>query len=337
MTAESPLAAHPVTRVADLSAADLDAVRHEAVFAAGDWAPIALTGAGAVECMQGLLTNDVVASGPQGFIYGAVLTAKGMIVTDLWTRRDGGTVMTFVPPDGRAPLLDVFSRSIPPRLARVEDRAGETVVFQLFGDHAFDAAEAAHFAVPDAGHALTGSWSGTACVAARPPAGGPFALLLTCAAAEGPAFGEALAGAGFTQVGSAGVEAARVLSGWPKLGAEIDARTLPQEVRFDEIDGLSYTKGCYTGQETVARLHFRGHTNRVLVGLEWSSEPDFTSSAVLRDGRVVGRVTSALRLADVERWIGLAIVRREVSSDSDVSAAGASAVTCLLPFLGLHG
>lgn len=337
MTTESTKLANAVIRVADLSAAKLDAVRHAAVFAAGEWATIVLTGPGAVDCMQGLLTNDVVAPGSHGFVYGAVLTTKGMVVTDLWTRRDGGTVTLFVPPDGRAPLLEMFSRFVPPRLARVEDRTGDTAVFQVFGEQALDAAASVGLVMPDVGHALAGTWSGIACIAARPPGHDPFTLLVTCAASDGPAFADALAGGGFARVEAAGVEAARILSGWPRLGAEIDERTLPQEVRFDEINGLSYTKGCYTGQETVARLHFRGHTNRTLTGLEWSGEPDFANPAVMLDAKVVGRVTSALRLADVERWIGLAVVRREVSGGSDVRAAGANATTCLLPFLGLHG
>ena len=88
------------------------------------------------------------------------------------------------------------------------------------------------------------------------------------------------------------MQAARILAGWPALGAEIDERTLPQEVRYDEIGGVSYTKGCYTGQETVARLHFRGHPNRELRGLWWrSDEPEPLnggSRSVLSGEREVG-------------------------------------------------
>ena len=103
-------------------------------------------------------------------------------------------------------------------------------------------------------------------------------------------------------------QAARILAGWPALGAEIDGRTLPQEVRYDEIGGVSYTKGCYTGQETVARLHFRGHPNRELRGLWWrSDEPEALnggSRSVLSGEREVGSVRS--RLVVDGRAIGLA-------------------------------
>src|SRR5207244_10772940 len=73
-------------------------------------------------------------------------------------------------------------------------------------------------------------------------------------------------------------------------------RTMPQEGRDDELGGVSYTKGCYTGQETVSRLHFRGHTNRYLRGLMFDAEPAATPApgwtAVTHLDRDVGRVTS---------------------------------------------
>ena len=94
-----------------------------------------------------------------------------------------------------------------------------------------------------------------------------MALLIGSQAAVEAAGRARSTGAGATGGTSEDREAARILAGWPRLGAEIEERTLPQEVRYDEIGGVSYTKGCYTGQETVARLHFRGHTNRELRGL----------------------------------------------------------------------
>src|SRR5204863_149594 len=93
----------------------------------------------------------------------------------------------------------------------------------------------------------------------------PRAVPRRCRPAPAPQ-GERLAGrlaaAGAVEAEPAMLELARILAGWPRLGAEVDDKTIPQEVRFDEIGGVSYTKGCYTGQETVARLHFRGHANR---------------------------------------------------------------------------
>src|SRR5438093_1374927 len=189
---------------------------------------VALTGPGAVPSFQGLLTNDVDLPGDGSFVYGALLTPKGMIVVDGWA------------------------------------------------------------------------------------AAGPAAL-----------------------------ELSRILAGWPRVGAEVDEKTIPQEARFDEIGGVSYTKGCYTGQETVARLHFRGHVNRQVRGLLFDPEPPAAPaegwSVVTHIDRDVGRVTSLAFVPDVGvagagRWIGLALVRREVPPGAVVRAAGRDARVVDLPF-----
>ena len=126
---------------------------------------------------------------------------------------------------------------------------------------------------------------------------------------------------------------AQVAPGWPRLGAEIEERTLPQEVRYDEIGGVSYTKGCYVGQETVARLHFRGHTNRDLRGVVWERAPDEPpASGELRlDGKVVGEVRSVLQLDG--RTVGLALVRREVDTGTLLEAEAGRARVVPLPFM----
>ena len=126
------------------------------------------------------------------------------------------------------------------------------------------------------------------------------------------------------------LHAARILAGWPALGAEIDERTLPQEVRYDEIGGVSYTKGCYTGQETVARLHFRGHTNRELRGLRWRG-PGRSRRPGRRCGGARRSARCAPRSAVDGRAIGLAIVRREVGPGDERRggrAAGEGGARC---------
>ena len=136
------------------------------------------------------------------------------------------------------------------------------------------------------------------------------------------------------------LELARIVAGWPGLVSEVDEKTLPQEVRLDELGGVSYTKGCYTGQETVSRLHFRGHPNRLLRGLEFDDEPQLAESqAVSRAERAVGRVSSVAWLPEggtltppPGRWIGLAVLRHEVEPGAVVRAGGADARVIALPF-----
>src|SRR3989442_155611 len=94
-----------------------------------------LTGPGAVTSLQGLLTNDIELPGEGSFVYGALLTPKGMIVVDGWAARLGATVGYTVPADvgGRDRALAIFTRSVPPRLARVTDRTADVVVYRLAG------------------------------------------------------------------------------------------------------------------------------------------------------------------------------------------------------------
>jgi folate-binding protein YgfZ len=305
-----------------------DAVLRGALVAAPDVTVLDVTGPGAVACLQGLLTSDVEAPGPGALVYGAVLTPKGMIVCDLWVERDRTSARLTVPRQGLETLLELFRRALPPRLARValSDRG----VLHLVGPRALAVAEAAGLAVPAEGRWGSAILGEATITVARPGAVAPFAAQLVVDRNQTPAVSGRLEAAGAAPGGPGDLELARVLAGWPRLGAEIDDRTLPQEVRYDEIGGVSYTKGCYTGQETVARVHFRGHPNRLLRGLAWSGEPDMGRSDVEQDGRPRGRVTSVAWLPP-GGFVGLGLLRREVE-DGPVLAAGAEARLVALPF-----
>jgi folate-binding protein YgfZ len=318
----------------------LGALRTGSLVARADAAVLALTGPGAVTSIQGLLTNDVEQPGDGAFVYGALLTPKGMIVVDGWAARLGTTVTLTVPAEGRELALAIFTRSVPPRIARVADRSAAVAVYRLAGPNALAAAEAAGLPIPSGpGRVLTAP-DGTTEIA-RATEGAPFTLQLTVPVAETEVLDARLAAAGAVVGDAATLELARILAGWPRLGAEVDDKTIPQEVRYDELGGVSYTKGCYTGQETVSRLHFRGHTNRYLRGLLFDADPPVTPAdgwtGVTHLDREVGRVTSLAwvpesGVAGAGRWIGLALIRREVSPGAMVRAAGRDARVVELPF-----
>ncbi len=311
---------------------DADAILDHALVAEADVAVLDVSGPGAVACLQGLLTCDLEKPGDGSFVYGGLLTPKGMLITDLWAARGPGGVTLRVPRAGATPMLDVLRRSLPPRLARVSDLSDEHVVLRLAGPAAPEVAQRAGLAVPGEGRVASAVSGGMLTVVAQPPPGGPFALEVLTPRPNAEAFRRRLADAG-ARVGSpTALHLARALAGWPGLGAEIDDRTLPQEVRFDELGGVSYTKGCYVGQETVARLHFRGHANRRLCGLVWEEPPDPVDPSVSQDDKPRGRVTSLLWVPTLERWLGLGIVRREVDLERPVLAGGQPATAVALPF-----
>jgi folate-binding protein YgfZ len=137
--------------------------------------------------------------------------------------------------------------------------------------------------------------------------------------------------AGAVPAGPAILDLVRVLQGWPRLGTEINEKTLPQEVRFDELEGVSYTKGCYTGQETVARVHFRGHANKRLVGLLFDEDPDATSNEITHEGEPMGRVTTIAWANDGLGYVGLGMLRSKIPVGKRVRAANAEAVVADFP------
>jgi tRNA-modifying protein YgfZ len=127
-----------------------------------------------------------------------------------------------------------------------------------------------------------------------------------------------------TQIDESELERLRILARTPRLGLELDDRVMPAEAGLEERS-ISFTKGCYPGQEPVARLHYRGHPNRGLrvLALDGAGLPRYDAELTL-DGKVVGRVTSAA--SDPERGVlALAYVRREVPADATLDLSGRAA------------
>jgi len=126
-------------------------------------------------------------------------------------------------------------------------------------------------------------------------------------------------------VGADELERLRIEAGTPRPGREIDDRVLPAEAGLEER-AISFTKGCYPGQEPVARLHHRGHVNRSLRVVAIDGDEPVAGDAELTAGdRAVGRVTSTAPV-DGGGLVGLAYVRREVADDAALRLADGRAV-----------
>ncbi|HEY7683501.1 MAG TPA: hypothetical protein VH879_12730 [Gemmatimonadales bacterium] len=317
-------------------ALDLNRLRHlrdGAVLVRLPASIIDVAGPGALKCLQGLLSNDLVAPGDGSMTFSALLTPKGMITADLWVLRlTSQRLLLIGDSSSLSATLAVFNRSLPARLAVATDRSGEWEILWLCGDLAIAALAAAGFTVPDGeSRVLRQGEPERQLLLARPHNNAHFRGMLIGPPSELDRAVEGLAQAGVTEGVPEDLEAARILAGWPRLGIEIRDKTLPQEVRYDDLRGISYTKGCYLGQETVARLHFRGHTNRELRGLIWQGVPALENDAVLgTEGQDLGTIGSLLVLPRVT--VGLALLRREVSPGDVVSTGGQYARVVPLPF-----
>jgi folate-binding protein YgfZ len=138
---------------------------------------------------------------------------------------------------------------------------------------------------------------------------------------------------GAVPVGEAAAEIVRVERGRPRYGAELDDSVIPQEAGLNER-AVSFVKGCYVGQETVARLHYRGRPNRHLRGLRLSQSGAVATGDELRLGeKVVGRLATVVD-SPAHGPIALALVRREAEPGATLAVAdgGVTAEVVALPF-----
>jgi folate-binding protein YgfZ len=282
-----------------------------------------LAGGGRVACLQGLVTCDVEKPGDDSHLFGALLNAKGMIVSPLWIFRLPDALIVETPEAAGPVIEEVLERSLPPRLCRHEVVTAETACVGLYGATAGRALAATTGMVesPAAGRVVHLTHAGAPVVAARVAARGLDGFECLVSAAEAPALAAALAAAGAASISPTLLEERRILAGFPRLGAEIDDKTLPQEVRLDELGAVSYTKGCYLGQETVARVHFRGHANRHLRGVALERVPGALPLELVDGGRRIGQLTSACWWEAGGCYAGLAVMRRDAAPGATVQLA----------------
>jgi len=285
-----------------------------------------LTGGGRLACLQGLVSCDIDKPGDGAHVFGALLTAKGMIVSPLWIVRLPDALILEVPGIAGPAVQEILERSLPPRLCRSEAVTAETASVGLYGAAAGTvlAAVLPMPELPAAGRAVVLDRAGSAVTAMRVVARGLDGFECLVAAGAAPAFAAALTAAGAARISPALLEERRILAGFPRLGAEIDDHTLPQEVRLDELGAVSYTKGCYLGQETVARVHFRGHVNRHLVGVALERVPGALPLELADGGRRLGQLTSACWWEAGGCYAALAVLRRDSAPGAPVQLADGS-------------
>jgi tRNA-modifying protein YgfZ len=308
---------------------------------------LALSGAGALEFLNGQVTNELSGLRPGEGRYAAFLTHKGKMLGDLRilaVGADGAPHAAAGPADSPAELLldtervalqalfDMIRRFKVGYEVELHKRTLERGLLSLIGPHATSVAGAE--ALADTEHANAAvQIDGMAALAVRTDVG----IDLLCAAADTDELTSALLARGATQVSDQAAECVRIEQGRPRFGIDLDDTVIPQEAGLNER-AVSFTKGCYVGQETVARLHYKGKPNRHLRGLRLSA-PAAPGDELVLGERSVGRLGSVAvspRLGP----IALALVRREAEPGSVVSVGtsspegehGASAKVLELPF-----
>ena len=280
---------------------------------------LALTGGEAREFLHGQVSNDIEALEPGQGCYAAFLTHKGKMLGDLRVLNLGDELFLDTERISLQELFNMIRRFKLGRDVELHKRTVERGLLSLVGPGAREAAGAD--ALGPAEHDNAAGEIGGVPVRLVATAAG---VDLICDAAHTGDLKAALAGV--PEVSEATAEVVRVESGRPRYGIDLDDSVIPQEAALNER-AVSFTKGCYVGQETVARLYYRGKPNRHLRGLRLS-EPAATGDVLRLGERDVGRLGSAV-VSPALGPIGLAIVRRH-AAPGDTVTVGESGVTATL-------
>jgi folate-binding protein YgfZ len=287
---------------------------------------ISLRGPDAAEYLQGQITNDVEAVEAGQGCYAALLDRKGHVEADMrMLRLEDGRIWLDTEAGALAGLLRHLRTYSIGREVEIEDVSEQWRISSLIGP---ESAAISGFDGLEPEHAQRfRQWDGIEVLAVATDLG----LDLITRAGEVDALRKLLGAAGAVEVSEAAAEIVRVESGRPRFGAEISTATMPAEAGIVER-AVDFDKGCYIGQEPVARLHYRGKPNRRLRGLRLGAAAEPGDPLWLGE-REVGAVGTAC-VSPALGPIALAVVRREAEPGADlrVGDAGTRAEVVELPF-----
>jgi tRNA-modifying protein YgfZ len=273
-----------------------------------DRAKLRVTGPDRIRFLNGQLTNDLTKLEPGLSVYTCALSAKGKLCGDL-----------FVTPLKDALLLDydaALRDSIPARLEKylIADEVELEDVTEQF----------ALFHVPDVALPEAILEEGTATTSNRFAIEGKDLLLPATLKNVVPKL------VNQSPLNDSKLEEFRIERGIPRWGAELSEEVIPNEAGLDER-AISYTKGCYLGQEIISRIKSLGHVNRHLRGVRLINGSDLRPEDKLAvDGKQIGTVTSSCLSERLGGWIGLAYLRRRFDHPGAVYSVSHSATSSLI-------
>jgi folate-binding protein YgfZ len=259
--------------------------------------------------------------------YAAALTPKGKIVADLRIfARSADELWIDTGPRSAPGWSGIMAKYVNPRVAPHSDITATTADLSVAGVRAADIVataigyeKSALEALDQYAHLALGA-NGEGGIVARIPDVGLDAFALIVPRDQCSSWWRRLVDARAKPSGIAVWDIARIEAGRPEWGLDMDDTTIPQEANLEELQAISYTKGCYTGQETVARVHFRGHVNRHLRSLRFVAReaPPPGAELFAESGKSVGEIRSAA-LSPRLGGVALAMIRREVPLGATVS------------------
>ena len=296
--------------------------RTAAIVRRGDRGVLAVTGADRLSWLQGLVTNDVAALPIGGICEAAYLTPQGRMITDLRIVNEPERTLLDVPASLSESLHARLDALLFSEDAQIADVSSRIVIVDVHGPRAAEIVADESFVRDDA-FELPG-----------------FSAFVP--AADVPALVSRLVDRGAVEITLETLDVARVEAGRPAFLIDLDEHTIPLEAGL-ERRAISFTKGCYVGQEVIVRVTHRGggRVARRLVGLRLhGNDVPKPGDVVVTNAREIGKVTSAVRSPTLNVPIALALVHRDFVEPGTTlevrSATGAAAAeVSSLPFITL--
>ena len=326
-------------------AAYQSARRHAALVDRSDRGRLVVTGPDRALYLQGLLTNDIVALNAGQGCYAAYLTPQGRMIADLFVYEIGDLMLLSTPLAAKDTVLAKLEQFIFTEDVKLGDVTGSFAQMAVVGPDAAAALARVLEGATDGALKLTGllehgnmraRFAEQPVIVTRVTDTGEPGFDVYVKTAHAAALRSALTAAGVAALDRDTAEAIRIEAGVPRFGRDMDEDTIPLEAGI-ETRAISFSKGCYVGQEVIIRVLHRGHGRvaRKLMGLRIESGAVPSAGTPVRDGtRDIGRVTSSARSPAAQQPIALAYLHRDfLTPGTTVSVDGATAVVTELPFL----
>jgi aminomethyltransferase len=276
-----------------------------------------LTGKNPIGMLNAVLTNDVPEENSQG-VYALLLDPKGRIQADLRVLKSGEDILVTTEPEGAEAAKEILGRYAPFSRVKLEDLDSWNNI-GFYGAQASSLLGELNLEEHETAVVAFGGVSVLAAGVMHPLPGydlfGPAEVVQKVH--------EHLLAEGAMPVGLQAYETVRVETGLPRFGADLTTENFPAEAGILDR-AVSFAKGCYPGQETVARMHYRGHPNRALHRLKVEGTPPPPEAPIFQNEKQVGKITSIAPLLVDRKTLALGYLHRNADPEETLHSEKAT-------------
>ncbi len=298
-------------------------------------AKLAITGGDRVRWLNGMVSNNVRDLAPHQGVYSFVLNAQGRIQADLYAFQRGDSLLIETESSQREKILQLFDRYIIADDVEIADLTDTLAAVGLTGPQTRAVMERTGIIIPELTHLqhAESKWRQTSITVVRSEEELGDSWQIWIDREHRDQLWQDFEGQGARPVSSDALSAFRISRGIPQFGIDIRDRDLPQET--GQTRALSFTKGCYLGQEIVERIRSRGAVHRQFTAFDVSGPLPEAGAKIVTGEKEVGEVTSVTTLpfADGDRSVALGYLRREAAG-KELSVGTTKLTPASLPFTG---